>query len=172
MDLAANLYLTPKGVEEVKTRVHKLNIKKRSVLLLLEKLQTIEYVLSKAVFRREEVIEEIRDLAQEGFLVIGGEALPVASADKAAAAAPISPSSARYQLNPEIILSEAKYLLIDFCFDNFGTRSEAFSDEIRACKSVAALGFFLETMVAEVGRQCPDRLPVLDLLVSGINETA
>ena len=170
MDLAANLHLTQKGVDEVKTRAYKLNIKKRSVLLLLEKLQTIEYVLSKAVFRREEVIEEIRDLAQDGFIVIGGDTAPVLQVQ--VSSVPQDPfSGGRYQLGPEITLSEAKYLLIDFCFDNFGTRSEAFSDEIRACKTVPTLGRCLETIVVEVGRQCPDRLPILDSLVSGINDT-
>jgi hypothetical protein len=145
--------------------VYKLGMKKRSVLILLEKPHTVEHVVSKSVFPPAEIILEIQALAQDGFIALSREAAPAV-----AAVEPLSGTS--FLLKDEIVLSEAKFLMIDFWVDNFGTESEEFTEEINACGSVRDLSACLKSIVAAAQRQCPERLPVLSNLVKEINETA
>lgn len=168
MDQSASLSITQKGADEIKNRTHKLSMRKRSVLILLEKPRTVEQVLSKSVFHSDEIIDEIQTLVGEGFIALGGEA-----AQFALETAPVSSAGGNsFQLDDEIILSEAKFLLIDFCVDSFGTQSQAFTDQIRACKSAGNLSACLASIFATAEKQCPDRLPALRKLVKEINETA
>ena len=201
MDPNDSLALTDKGVEEVKHRTCKLSIRKRSVLLLLEKPHTIEELLGKSVLQPDELKVEIETLMRDGFVRMGGAnpstAAPAASARPPAAApqysanpfAALSPmlpaagtpsakpeamaaSGSSFQLLEDIILSEAKYLLVDFSVDSFGTRSQSFADEIGACRSVEALSACLHKVHSETLSHCPERLPVLEGVVKAINETA
>jgi len=147
--------------------VYKLGMKKRSVLILLEKPHTVEHVVSKSVFPPAEIILEIQALAQDGFIALSSEAAP---APAVAAVEPLSDTS--FLLKDEIVLSEAKFLMIDFWVDSFGTESEEFTEGINACASVRDLSACLKSIVAVAQRQCPERLPVLSKLVKEINETA
>ena len=72
MDLSASLNLTEKGLDEVKRRMYKLSIRKRSVLILLEQPHTVEHLLQKTVLHRDELMLEIEILVRDGFLAIGG----------------------------------------------------------------------------------------------------
>lgn len=166
MDLTASLYITQKGADEVKQRVHKLGMKKRSVLIMLDKPKSIAHVIYKSVFPGNEVLEEVNSLIRDGFISLGGEDVPPLEAP------PASAPGASIELNEEIILSEAKFLLIDFCVDSFGTRSQSYVDGIRACKGAKDLRLCLNAMVAIVNKECPARLPTLLGLVREINETA
>lgn len=170
MNFSTSLQLTSKGADEVARRVYKLSLKKRSVLILLDQAQTIEYILRKSVFPREEIVDEIRALLRDAFIAIcGGEAR---RPDDQAKAAGLPVVDGSYLLYPEISLSEAKFLLIDFCVDHFGTRSDALVAEIRACSREKDLGVCLGKTFAAVDQQCPDRLPALRDLIRQINETA
>lgn len=176
MDLSASLYLTAKGDDEIKHRTHKLDVRKRSLLLLLDKPRTLEYLFGKTVLRREEADEEMRHLLRTGFIATGNANDNVAVPDAAAAAAAVQPvpqqAGASSQLHPDIVVSEAKFLLIDFCVDSFGTNSEAFCKNLRSCNGVAAVDAMLGAIVAAVGKQYPERLPALLKLIREINETA
>ncbi len=204
MDPNSSLALTDKGVDEVKHRTCKLSIRKRSVLLLLEKPHTIEELLGRSVLQPDELKVEIESLMREGFVRMGGAnaappttpaanaappakpAPPQYSSDPFAALATMLPSSTpasaqptaplsnsgTLQLLEDIVLSEAKYLLVDFSVDSFGTRSQAFADEIGACRSVEALMTCLHKVHTETQNRCPERLPALTAVVKAINDTA
>lgn len=169
-NVSPSLQITPKGVDEVQHRVYKLNIRKRSVLILLDKPQTIEQVLHRTVFPEQEIVEEIQTLVRDGFIEMsrGGAQIPAAPAP-----APLPPPSAGgFALLDDIIISEAKFQLVDFCVDSFGTRSQAFVDEIRACKNAQEIDLYLRHIVATAEKLCPERLPLLQSLVKEINATA
>ena len=62
--------ITQKGIDEVKSRAYKVGMKKRSVLICLEKPHTIESLVSKSVFPPAEIIAEIQALAQDVALAL------------------------------------------------------------------------------------------------------
>lgn len=166
MDNSVSLHITPKGIEEVQSRTYKLNIKKRSILIQLEKPHTIEQILHNTVFPHKEIIEEIETLIREGFMRIG-------SADEAPVqASSAAPAPKNLAIDDEIIISEAKFLLSDFCVDNFSTQSKELTEEIRACHDVACVRAFLGKTYALTEKNCPDQLPRLLGVVKEINETA
>lgn len=159
MDLSANLYITQKGMDEVKHRVHKLGMKKRSVLILLDTPKNLAQIVDKSVFPEAEIRQEISALIAAGFIATDRAEAPPATGATIAVA-------------DEIILSEAKFLLTDFVVDRFGTRSQALVDAIRACQQVADFRSCLSAIQAAVEKNHPEQLPALRLLVGEINETA
>jgi hypothetical protein len=170
MNHSTSLQRTQKGEDEVARRAYKLSLKKRSVLILLDKPRTIECILRKSLFPHDEMVEEIRALLRDAFVAIDGEGARPAGANGGAAAVPALGGG--LDLDADISMSEAKFLLVDFCVDHFGTQSQALIDEIRACGGEKELSFCLGKAFAAVERQCPDQLPALLALVKKINETA
>ena len=167
MNPATRLQITGKGEDELKRRIYKLGMKKRSVLILLDQPQSIQHVLGKSVFPQREILEEIRALLGDQFIAV--------SFDGAAGSGPAPATrgpDAGVGLQGGIILSEAKFLLIDFCVDHFGTRSQTFVDDISACSKEQDLGFCLGQVLAAAQQQCPDRIPALLRVIREINETA
>ncbi|OIQ99481.1 hypothetical protein GALL_184180 [mine drainage metagenome] len=166
MNLSDTLSLTPKGVDEALNRTYKVNIRQRSVLILLGKPQTVEYVLQKQqqLFNRDEVIQIVNELAGEGFVDINGGTV-------ARAAASLS-SGSNIQLLEGIIISEAKFLLVDFCVDSFGTQSQTFVDELGGCKNEKNLQLCLKNIYAATEANSPDRLSILLKIIEEINATA
>ena len=71
MNSSIKLHITQKGIDEIQQRIYKLNIKKRSVLILLETPHSIEEVMHKTVFPHSEIAEEILALIQDGFIQQG-----------------------------------------------------------------------------------------------------
>ena len=166
MNSSVSLHITQKGVDEIQRRVYKLNIKKRSVLILLETPHPIEEIMRKTVFPHSEIAEEILALIQDGFIRQGGN-------EEALAPAPgITAPPQSLNLDDEIILSEAKFLLSDFCVDSFGTQSKGFGEDIRACHDVEHIRLCLNQIFDLTGKHCPDRLPKLLEIVKEINDTA
>ena len=170
--------LTVKGEEEVKQRTHKLDPRRRSLLILLNKEQSFEYLRQKTVLPLEAFQIELDALITQGFIVSSQPAttLPLLSFFGGVnapreAAANVLPSNT-FHVEDGIILSEAKFLLTDFCVDCFGTRSEVFMAEIRACKDIHAFRNSLEQIIANAKAQCPARLGDLTALIEEINETA
>lgn len=170
MDLSTRLQLTRKGEDELKHRTCKLGMKKRSVLILLDKPQSVQYLLGKSVFSQREVIEEVRALITDQFIAVSVNGALHTAGSGPIAAAP-GPAD-HFHLHGGIVISEAKFLLIDFCVDHFGTASQAFVDEISACSKENDLGYCLGKVLAAAQKHCPDRLPKLLSLVREINETA
>ena len=71
MDFSTSLKITAKGAEEIKSRTHKLGMKKRSVLLLLDKPQMVQYILGKSVFPQAEIMADIHELVADEFIAAG-----------------------------------------------------------------------------------------------------
>lgn len=165
MDPSTNVCITPKGTEELKSRTYKVGMKKRSVLICLERPHTIESLVSRSVFPPSEIIAEIQSLAQEGFvsLTTAGGPQPVVEA---------AATGHRFRLEDDIVLPEAKFLMIDFWIDCFGPEPEAFTDMIQACENIEELGSCLDKIVVSVEKQCPQQMPALNNLIKEINATA
>ena len=96
---------------------------------------------------------------------------PQKSAPAAPQAAPVMDAEG-FSLLEDIILSEAKFLLVDYSVDSFGTRSQAFADEISACRSVDSLSLCLRKVHSETLSKRHERLRALAGVVKAINETA
>ena len=165
MDSSTWLAITPKGEEEIQHRIYKLSIRKRSVLVSLEKPHTVEQILERTVFQEDEILDEINSLLQNGFIALDSEEAALTAAQK-------KRSKDRFELDEEIVLSEAKYLLIDFCVDSFGTQAQTFSNGVRACKTPESLGKYLRTVAEAAEKHCPERVPTLFKIIQEINETA
>lgn len=165
MDFSTRLRRAPKGEDEVKDRRYQLSIRRRSVLVQLEKPQTVEFLLDRTVFHEDEIMYELEALLQDGFVVLDTNAAEAAS--KTAQ----EPDDI-YRLHADIVLSKARFLLIDFCVDSFGTQSETLASDIRACRNAEQLSQCVRSISAAAETQCPDRLPELAQLISKINATA
>ena len=167
------LQLTPKGEDELKHRTHRLSVRKRSLLLLVEHPRTLGDLFKKTVLHQEEVAGEVQSLLNDGFISVAGKNGSARPAPPTPSRVEKPPSSAGgFQLNDEIVISEAKFLLIDFCVDSFGTHSDAFCHDIHDCHSVAAVAKCVGAIVATAGKECPDRLAILVKVIEEINATA
>lgn len=176
MDLNLSVNLTQKGADEVKTRTHKLNIKSRSILLLLERPQTIQYVLGKVMFPLEDLMEALTALVREGFVQIagaGGATVNIHTAPKAAhrPSAPVD-GSFSIQLHEDIVYSEARFLLINYCVDTFGTKSQSFVDSLGLCKTVAHFSQCVKQIFDFTKDQYPQHLGEFQSVVQEVNKTA
>jgi len=171
LETSASLHITQKGVEELEHRTYKLSTRKRSVLILLDKPQTLAQLTQRSVFR-EQIVEEVATLVREGFIALPGSVDPAGT--RSAGPVSIAPEAAAdgLHLEEEVVLSEAKFQLVDFCVDSFGTQSQTFVDEIRTCRSARDLDVYLRRIVAATRKSCPQRLDLLTSLVKEINETA
>ena len=163
MEATTRLSITAKGEDELKHRIYKLSIRKRSVLVSLEMPHTVAQVIDRSVFQEDEILDEIRALTSDGFVAVEGAEASTRRGE---------PQRGRFELKDDIVLSEAKYLLIDFCVDSFGTHAQTLADGIRVCKTPESLAQSLETLAKAAEKQCPDRLPALFKIISEINETA
>ncbi len=185
------LQLTPKGEEELKQRTHKLDVRKRSLIVLLGSTQSLEDVLRKSVLPVDDLHTELGMLIAQGF-VVSSKPSPssvtthIASLIKSPlsqAKSPVKPvpptdhadsllNLDAIHIEEEIILSEAKFLLTDFCVDCFGTSSAALVEDVRACREVESFRACFKRIMSEAAKQCPERLSSLITLVGEINETA
>lgn len=164
MNLSDSVSLTQKGAEEISNRTYKLDIRHRSVIIFLGKQQTLERILEmQKLYNKEDIIEILNNLAINGFISINGALKPQAA---------VSASSGKFQLVEGIIISEAKFLLIDYCVDSFGTQSQKFVDELGGCKNENSLQLCLKNIYTTTEIENPDRLSVLHKIISEINATA
>lgn len=167
MNLTDSLCITAKGVDELKHRTYKLGMKKRSVLILLEVPRMVQYLIEKAVLPQAEVFSEVQSLVSEGFVTTasaGEGAAPVATSTS-------SVSGSEFAFSDDIILPEAKFMLIDFCTDHFPSRAEVLAGEIRACQSPRALSAYLVGLVAFVDKHHPAQAAGLRAVIKEIRDT-
>ena len=75
-------------------------------------------------------------------------------------------------LNASVSLAHARFLLSEFCLDQFGARAQQFTDAIDRCRDVAALQKVLLLISADVQERHRERLPKLIDCAREINETA
>jgi hypothetical protein len=94
-----------------------------------------------------------------------GKPLP---AQKPAAADAADPM----RLHAEISLSQARFMLSEFCLNQFGVQSQEFVDAVNRCGDVAGLQKVLSLIRAEILNGHRDRLPLLTACAREINDTA
>jgi hypothetical protein len=164
--------LTPKGVEELRAKGSKLEANARSFLSLIEQGHpTAEGILQRSKASRDDVIEGLRLLLSNGLIST--------STSDAAAPAPApepAPSvadsiSERLRLKPGISPSQARFVLSNFCLDQFGTAGKDLSDAVEFCTDVPSLQLALDNIRTEVKKICPERRPALVACVREINDT-
>lgn len=166
LSLSANLILTPKGKEEALHKVHNINERLRNVLIQLVTPQTVEQLINGKTGSSNQagVVQIIIELINGGYVAkdAGVEAGPVVT----------SASGGIIHLADGFILSEAKFLLVDFCVDSFGTQAQAFIDQIDGCKNPTGLQLCLNNIHASIQGKYADRLPALMKVIAEINKTA
>jgi hypothetical protein len=165
LSLSARLSLTPKGKEEALHKVQNINERLRGVLIQLATPQTVEQVInSKAGSNQAQVVQYIIELINGGFVAKDGGV--------AASSVELSASGGSVQLADGFVLSEARYLLVDFCVDSFGTQAQAYINQIEGCKNPAGLQLCLNNIHAASQSKYPDRLPALMKVIAEINKSA
>jgi hypothetical protein len=164
--------LTPKGAEELRGRASKLDAVPRNFLALVEQgYTTAETILQRSKASRDEVIDGLRLLLGSGFI-------SAATSDGASPAVAPEPAptvadsiSERLRLKPGISPSQARFLLADFCLEQFGTAGKDLSDAVEFCTDVSSLQLALDNIRTEVKKICPERRPALVACVREINDT-
>jgi hypothetical protein len=76
------------------------------------------------------------------------------------------------RLDAEISLSQARFMLSEFCLNQFGVQSQEFVDAVNRCSDVAALQKVLSLIRTEMLNQHRERLPQLIACVREVNDTA
>ena len=112
----------------------------------------------------------------------GGTAMSIApAAVPARAAAPrsvtlpqpsVSAATDPLQLKAGVSLAHARFVLSEFCLDQFSTRAQQFIDAIDGCRDVAALQKVLNLITVDIQERHRERLPKLIDCAREINETA
>ncbi len=166
LSFSASLSLTPKGREEALHKVLNINERLRNVLIQLVAPQTVEQIINKRTgsSNQAEVVQCIIELINGGFVAKDGGTID--SHDITSA------SSGIVQLANGFVLSEAKFLLVDFCVDSFGTQAQTYIDQIEECKDPTGLQLCLKNIHAATQSKCPDLLPALMKVIAEINKTA
>ncbi|MDP9008366.1 MAG: hypothetical protein M3N91_06605 [Pseudomonadota bacterium] len=164
--------LTPKGIEELHGRAQKLDANTRNVLSLIDQgFTSADAILQRSKSSRDELIDMLRLLLSNGFVA-------TATSDGSAKAATPEPTpsvadsiSERLRLKSGISPSQGRFVLSNFCLDQFGTAGKDLADVVDLCVDVAGLQLALDSIRSEVKRVCPDRRPLLVACVREINET-
>jgi hypothetical protein len=175
-----SLFLTPKGTEELRSRVHGLDVTARNILYLIQLgSTTAETILHRSIFPRDAVVDRLRRLLGNQFVAVaptgkskGGKgkgALPQA-ADRPDLDS--APALEQLPLEAGVSLSQARFLLSDFCLDQFGTQGTGLVDAAGLAVDVPGLQQVLNRVRIEVQSRCPDRLTLLVNCVREINKTA
>ena len=169
--------LTPKGTEELRSQTPKLDVIARGILSLIEQGTTVaESILQRSKFTRDEVIEGLRVLLSNGFISTstseGTVQAPPASTLASTPAVSVADSvSERLRLKPGISPSQARFVLSNFCLDQFGTNGQDLADVVGFCTDVPSLQMALDNIRTEVKKLFPERRAALVACVREINET-
>jgi hypothetical protein len=164
--------LTPKGLEELRGKASKLDANARNFLSLIEQgYTTAEVILQRSKALREDVIDGLRLLMSNGLIATG-----ISDGTAPAAAPEPTPSvadsmSERLRLKPGVSPSQARFVLSNFCLDQFGAQGKDLSDVVEFCTDVPSLQLALDNIRTEVKKLCPERRPALVACVREINDT-
>ena len=165
--------LTPKGTEELRSQTPKLDVIARGILSLIEQGTTVaESILQRSKFTRDEVIEGLRVLLSNGFISTSTSEGTVQAPPASTPAVSVADSvSERLRLKPGISPSQARFVLSNFCLDQFGTNGQDLADVVGFCTDVASLQMALDNIRTEVKKLFPERRAALVACVREINET-
>jgi hypothetical protein len=174
-----SLFLTPKGAEELRSRVHGLDVTARNILYLIQLgSTTAETILRRSIFPQDAVVDRLRRLLGNQFVAVappgkgkgkGKGVLPQAADGPDLDSAP---ALEQPPLEAGVSLSQARFLLSDFCLDQFGTQGSGLVDAAGLAVDVPGLQQVLNRIRIEVQSRCPERLTLLSSCVREINKTA
>lgn len=169
--------LTAKGVDELSQRRYRLDARERNILFLIQKgTPTIEGILDNTIFPRDVVVERLQALVREQFVTAhpGSDALPAAprpaTLPPAIAEAPMPRASSDFpQLDSGVSISQARFVLSDFCLDLFGTKGKPLIEALGEASDLESLQRALEQVTREVRRQRRSQMSALLARVREIN---
>jgi hypothetical protein len=163
--------LTPKGMEELRSRTPKLDAAARSILSLIDQGTTVaESILQRSKFTRDQVIEGLRSLLSNGFISTSTSDATVQPTPEPTPSVADSVSE-RLRLKPGISPSQARFALSNFCLDQFGTNGQDLAEAVGFCTDVDSLQMALDNIRTEVKKLFPERRAALVACVREINET-
>jgi hypothetical protein len=165
------LLVTPKGIEELRGRAHKLDAGAKNILSLIEQgVTNPDAILQRSKAPREAVIDGLRWLMSHGFVAMGtSDGTSQRGSDSTASLA--DSVSERLRLKPGISPAQARFLLTNFCLDQFGAAGQAIADAVDLCTDVTSLQMALDNIRTEVKKLGPDGRAALVACVREINET-
>jgi hypothetical protein len=165
--------LTGKGIEELRGRTRKLDANARSLLSLIDQGTTVaESILQRSKFARDQVIEGLRLLLSNGFISTStSDGTAHAPPDPMPAVSVADSVSERLRLKPGISPSQARFVLSNFCLDQFGTNGQDLAEAVGFCTDVTSLQLALDNIRTEVKKLFPERRAALVACVREINET-
>jgi hypothetical protein len=164
--------LTPKGAQELRDRSSKLDANAKNILSLVEQgYVTAETILQRSKAPRDQVVEALRSHLSQGFLATATSDGTTPSEASASSASVASSTSERLRLKPGISPAQARFLLSNFCLDQFGPKGQDLADVVGFCTDVTSLQLALDNIRTEVKMLMPERRPVLVECVREINET-
>jgi hypothetical protein len=164
--------LTPKGVEELRGRTSKLDANARNFLSLIEQgYTTAEAILLRSKAAREDVIDGLRLLLSNNFVATATSDGTTQAGTPDSTPSVADSISERLRLKPGISPSQARFMLSNFCLDQFGTDGKDLADAVEFCVDVDSLQLALDNIRTEVKKLFPERRPELVACVREINET-
>jgi hypothetical protein len=166
------LFLTPKGTDELRSRVYKLDVTARNILYLIQLgSTTAETILRRSIFPQDAVVDTLRRLLGNKFVAVapGKGVLPQPARGPDLHSAP---ALEHLHLEVGVSLSQARFFLSDFCLDQFGTQGTGLVDAAGLAVDLPGLQQVLNRIRIEVQNRCPERLTSLLDCVREINKTA
>jgi hypothetical protein len=162
------LQITPRGVEELRSRTSKLDVRARLFLALIEQgFSTADSIMQRSKATREQVADGLRLLMSNKLVETGGS--PQSSAETSPSVA--DSISERLRFKPGISPSQARFALSNFCLDIFGAAGQDLADVVEFCNDVSSLQMALDTIRSEIKKLHPEKRPDLVAVVREINET-
>jgi hypothetical protein len=169
MKTGEKIQITPKGLDELRSRAPKLDVNTKIFLSLIDQgADTADAIMQRSKATREQVADGLR-LLMSNKLVETGSGLPPGSAEGTPSVA--DSISERLRFKPGISPSQARFALSNFCLDVFGTAGQDLADVVEFCNDVSNLQMALDTIRSEIKKLHPERRPDLVAVVREINET-
>jgi hypothetical protein len=163
------LQITPRGVEELRSRTSKLDVRARLFLALIEQgFSTVDSLVQRSKATREQVADGLR-LLMSNKLVETGTVSGSSSGETSPSVA--DSISERLRFKPGVSPSQARFALSNFCLDIFGAAGQDLADVVEFCNDVTSLQMALDTIRSEIKKLHPEKRPDLVAVVREINET-
>jgi len=176
MDLSATLLITQRGFDEIKDRKFKLDIKARTILLVLMHGQkSLGELLAKISLDKNIIFDTIEFLVKGGFIDLGGESSStqtVSDARSTNRSHPAASIASTFYLKEGIVLSEARFLLTNFCVDAFGMQSEVLVNTVSEANTIYKMQECLKAIFEITVQKAPSEITVLQNVVQEINATS
>jgi hypothetical protein len=165
MKIGEKIQMTPKGAEELRSRVSKLDVHTKIFLSLIEQgANTPEAIMQRSKATRDQVADGLR-------LLMSNKLVETGSGSAEGTPSVADSISERLRFKPGISPSQARFALSNFCLDIFGAAGQDLADVVEFCNDVSSLQMALDTIRSEIKKLHPEKRPNLVAVVQEINET-